>query len=247
MNNNDLGYEGTPKIPDSDYRVHDPDRPQPPVVHPGKASKKGSIRPPSDAVILFDGTSLEKWKDRNGDPAKWNVEENYMEVSPGKGDILTREKFGDCQLHLEWASPTEINGDGQGRGNSGVFMMDRYEIQVLDCYDNPTYADGMAGAVYGQKPPLVNACRKPGEWQTYDIIWIAPRFSKGELKSLARLTLLHNNIIVQHNTKVLGPTTHKDVLDYEPHPAKEPLRLQDHGDRIRFRNLWYRPLNNSND
>jgi hypothetical protein len=163
-------------------------------------------------------------------------------VAPRTGDIETREHFGDCQLHLEWAAPAEVSGNSQGRGNSGVFLMGRYEIQVLDCYDNPTYADGTTAAIYGQHPPLVNACRRPGEWQTYDIIWTMPRFEGDRLVSPAYVTMLHNGVLVHNHREVLGLTAHRRSTPYAPHPPAGPLRLQDHGNPTRFRNIWYRPL-----
>lgn len=165
-----------------------------------------------------------------------------MEVVPGTGDIQTKVHFGDCQLHLEWAAPAVVKGEGQGRGNSGVFLMGRYEIQVLDCYQNLTYPDGITAAIYGQYPPLVNACRKPGEWQTFDIIWLASRFDGDKLLRPAIVTVLHNGIVVHHATEPMGPTGHRIVPQYEPHPPVGPLRLQDHGDLVRYRNIWYRPL-----
>ncbi|MBV9850143.1 MAG: DUF1080 domain-containing protein, partial [Armatimonadetes bacterium] len=161
---------------------------------------------------------------------------------PGAGDIQTHAHFGDCQLHLEWRAPDYVKGDGQGRGNSGVFLMGRYEIQVLDCYQNPTYPDGTTGAIYGQYPPLVNACRRPGEWQTYDILWEAPRFDGDRLARPARVTVLLNGVVLHHAQELQGPTQHRQQASYQPHPAQGPLRLQDHGDLVRYRNIWYRPL-----
>jgi hypothetical protein len=235
-----FGYEDTPFLPGSKWRVHDGNRPQPPVVTPGKTFGE----PPSDAVVLFDGTDLSKWRSvRDGGPAGWKVENGYMEVVPGTGDIQTVEEFGDCQLHLEWMAEFPPKAEGQGRSNSGVFLMGRYEIQVLDCYQNTTYPDGITAAVYGQYPPLVNACKPPGEWQTYDIIWIAPRFSDdGKLIRPAYLTVFHNGVVVHYHTPLLGPTGHRILPKYQPHPPVGPLRLQDHGDRVRYRNIWYRPL-----
>ncbi len=232
-----LGYTDTPFIPGSPYRVHDQDRPQPRIVDPGTAEI-----PPSDAVALFDGKSLDGWIKSNGEPAAWNLDNGAMEVEPRSGNIRTRAEFGSCQLHLELNEPAEITGDSQGRGNSGVFLMGRYEIQVLDNYDNPTYADGTMGAVYGQCPPLVNACRKPGAWQSYDIIWEAPVFSDDKLVTPAYVTVLLNGILLHHHRELQGPTKHRETTCYEPHPAVGPLELQDHGDRVRFRNIWYRPL-----
>jgi hypothetical protein len=215
------------------------------VIWPGWFStQEAPGEPPSDAIILFDGKDLSKWVSvKDGSPARWKVENGYMEVVAGTGDIQTVEEFGDCQLHIEWAAPAEVRGEGQGRGNSGVFLMGRYEIQVLDCYENPTYADGTTAAVYGQYPPLVNACRKPGEWQVYDIIWLAPRFDEnGNLIRPAYVTVFHNGVVVHYHTPLFGPTTHRATLPYQPHPPVGPLRLQDHGDPVRYRNIWYRPL-----
>jgi hypothetical protein len=239
-----LGYDDTPIIPGTNYHVHDGNRPQPRVVQPGTLSTQETPgTPPSDAVILFDGTDLSKWeKESAGGDAGWKVENGYMEVIPGAGGIRTREEFGDCQLHLEWAAPEVVKGESQGRGNSGVFLMGRYEIQVLDCYDNPTYADGTTAAVYGQFPPLVNACRKPGEWQTYDIIWEGPRFEGETLTRPARVTVIHNGVVVHHAVELQGPTHHRQTASYSPQPEVGPLSLQDHGDLVRFRNIWYRPL-----
>jgi len=234
-----LGYEDTPFLPGQKWRVHDSKRPQPPVITP--ASILGN--PPSDAIILFDGKDLSKWRSAwTGGPARWKVENGYMEIVPGTGDIQTVEEFGDCQLHIEWMIPEDVKGSGQGRGNSGIFLMGRYEIQVLDSYENQTYADGMAAAIYGQYPPLVNACRKPGEWQTYDIVWIAPRFEGEKLVRPGYLTLIHNGVVVHYHTPVMGLTLHRRFPTYRPHPPVGPLRIQDHGFRVRFRNIWYRPL-----
>jgi hypothetical protein len=212
------------------------------VITPGTASTDDAAgRPPSDAVVLFDGTDLSKWTGKDGE-AKWKVENGYMEVVPGTGGIETKDAFGDCQLHVEWAEPTVIKGEGQGRGNSGVFLMGKYEIQVLDCYENPTYPDGTTGGIYGQYPPLVNACRKPGEWQTYDIIWVGPRFEDGKLVSPAKVTVIMNGVVIHHCKELQGPTQHRQLAEYVEHPATGPLSLQDHGDLVRFRNIWYRPL-----
>jgi hypothetical protein len=238
------GYDDTPIIPGTNWRVHDNTRPQPWIVAPGTAcSEEVLLSPPSDAVILFDGTDLSGWiSTADGTPAGWKVENGYMEVVPGTGYIQTREEFGDCQLHLEFAAPTEIKGESQGRGNSGVFLMGLYEIQVLDCYENPTYADGTTGALYGQFPPLVNACRRPGEWQSYDVIWEGPRFDGDQVTRLARITVMLNGVLLHHATELRGPTAHKVVTEYEPHAETGPLALQDHSDLVRFRNIWYRPL-----
>jgi len=238
-----LGYSDTPIIPGTNYRVHDGNRPQPRVITPGTPStQERAGRAPSDAIVLFDGTTLDKWASMDGSPARWKLENGYLEVVPKTGNIRTKTEFGDCQLHLEWAAPTVVKGESQGRGNSGVFLMGLYEIQVLDCYDNPTYPDGTTAAIYGQYPPLVNACRQPGDWQTYDIVWVAPRFSGERLLSPARVTVFHNGIVVHHATELQGPTRHRQTTSYTPHPPLGPLVLQDHGDLVRYRNIWYREL-----
>ena len=240
-----LGYDDTPLLPNSKYHVHDGNRPFPPVVAPGTPSEIAGTpgMPPGDAVILFDGQSLDGWETAaDGSAAAWKVENGYMEVVPKSGSIRSKKQFGDCQLHVEWAAPVEIKGDSQGRGNSGIFLMGLYEVQVLDCYDNPTYADGVTGGIYGQWPPLANACRKPGEWQTYDIIWEAPRFEQNKLVRPAFVTVLLNGIVIQNHTQLIGPTTYRDTLPYKPHPPQGPLELQDHSNPVRFRNIWYRQL-----
>ena len=240
MTQSQIGYDDTPMIPGSKWRVHDSKRPQPRVVAP--AAQATPFAPPSDAVVLFDGANLSKWESMDNGPAPWMVQDGYMEVVPKSGGIRTKETFGDCQLHIEWAAPKVIEGESQGRGNSGVFLMERYEIQVLDCFNNPTYADGSTAGIYGEYPPLVNACRKPGEWHTYDIVWIAPRFEGADLASPARVTVFHNGIVVHHDQALFGPTTHRAVLPYEAHPPEGHLMLQDHTNPVRFRNIWYRPL-----
>jgi hypothetical protein len=230
-----VGYSDTPQLPGQKWRVHDIARPQPNVVTPGAAGAA-----PSDAVVLFDGKDLSAWK--SGDQAAgWKVEGGYAEVN-GSGNIETRAEFGDCQLHVEWMAPAEPKGSSQERGNSGVFLLDRYEVQVLDSYANVTYADGQAAALYGQFPPLVNACRKPGEWQSYEIVFRAPRFADGRLVAPARVTVFHNGVLVHHDQELLGPTAHRSLPRYEPHPDRGPIRLQDHGNPVRYRNLWIRPL-----
>jgi Domain of Unknown Function (DUF1080) len=232
------GYRDTPKLPDG-WRVHDADRPRPPVVTPAPAG--GPIAPPADAVVLFDGSKLDAFRS-GGDAAKWLLADGAMVVN-GTGDIETAAEFGDCQLHVEWASPAEVKGESQGRGNSGVFFFGRYEVQILDSYDNPSYADGQAAALYGQKPPLVNVCRKPGEWQTYDILFRAPRFhADGTLQHPARVTVIHNGVVVQLDEALLGATSHRGVARYEAHGERGSIRLQDHGNPVRFRNIWLRPL-----
>jgi hypothetical protein len=238
-----FGYEDTPIIPGTRFRVHDGTRPQPRVVSPGTASTQEQPgEPPSDAIILFAGIDLSQWGSVKGGAATWKVENGYMEVIPGTGDIRTRAWFGDCQLHLEWTVPAVIKGEGQERGNSGVLLMGLYELQVLDGYENPTYPDGTTAAIYGQYPPLVNACRGPGQWQYYDIIWTAPRFDSDRLVSPASVTVLHNGVVVHNYTVLLGPTQHRRLGAYRPHPPTGPLQLQDHGTSVRYRNIWYRQL-----
>ena len=198
--------------------------------------------PPSDAIVLFDGKDLSKWKNDKGDDAKWRVEDGAAIVN-GAGSILTKEEFGDCQLHVEWAAPAEVKGSGQGRGNSGVYLQSRYEIQVLDSYNNKTYYHGQAGGVYKQYAPLVNACRKPGEWQTYDIVYHAPRFdADGKVTQRATITVLHNGVLIQDHVEILGLTNPAGAPKYIAHPLKQPILLQDHGNPVRYRNIWIRPL-----
>ncbi|MEO6596345.1 MAG: DUF1080 domain-containing protein [Planctomycetota bacterium] len=233
------GYRDTPKLPNG-WRVHDAARPRPPVVDPGPApTARDAV--PADAIVLFDGRNLDAFRGPAGD-AKWVIADGVMQIN-GTGDITSKAEFGDCQLHVEWASPKPAKGDSQGRGNSGIFFFGRYEVQVLDSFDNPTYADGQAAALYGQVPPMVNACRPPGEWQSYDIVFIAPRFgADGKLTTPARVTVFHNGVLVHLDQELLGGTAHKALPRYEAHGEKGPLRLQDHGDPVRFRNLWVRPL-----
>ncbi|HEX9344613.1 MAG TPA: DUF1080 domain-containing protein [Candidatus Acidoferrum sp.] len=229
---------------DSRWKIHDTDRPVPPVINAGTPSTQDSPgRPPSDAVVLFDGKDLSHWSHKDGSPAKWKVEQGYAEVVAKTGNIYTREAFGDCQLHVEFAEPVPPKGESQERGNSGVFLMGLYEIQVLDSYENKTYADGQAASVYGQYPPLVNASRPPGQWQSYDILFHGPRFDKdGKLLRPARVTVLHNGVLVQDNVELTGPTAHKARPPYSPQPEKLPLALQDHGNSVRYRNIWIREL-----
>lgn len=234
-----IGYSDTPQLPHSKWKVHDIDRPRPAVVEP--AAEPGG--PPSDAIVLFDGSTLDQWVDKDGNPAAWKLVDGAMEIN-NTGDIFTKESFGDCQLHIEWRAPDPPVSNSQHRGNSGIFLMNRYEIQVLDCYDNLTYADGQAGGLYGQYPPLVNASRKPGEWQTYDIILRAPRFRDGELQQPGILTVIHNGVVTLNAVEILGSSGHKTVATYRAHEAAAPIRLQDHKDRqpLRYRNIWIRPI-----
>lgn len=226
------------------WKIHDRSRPHPRIVDPGTASTQNQPgQPPSDAIILFDGKGLSQWRSMDGSPAKWKIKDGYIETVGGAGYIRTVQKFGDCQLHVEWTAPLPVKGNGQGRGNSGVFLMGKYEVQVLDSYQNKTYADGQAAAVYGQYPPQVNACRPPGQWQTYDIIFHRPRFDEtGELLRPARMTVLHNGVLVQDNVELLGPTRWVHRPSYQLHPDKLPLSLQDHGNPVRYRNIWIREL-----
>lgn len=228
------GYTDTPNIPGSRWKVHDSTRPYPEVVTP---AAHGAA--PSDAIVLFDGSDLDAWQANDGAAPGWKVADGFMEVA--QGGIKTKQAFGDCQLHIEWAAPTELEGAGQGRGNSGVFFMERYEIQVLDSYENPTYPDGQASSLYGQFPPLVNASRPPGEWQTYDIVFTAPRFEGERLITPAKVTVFHNGVCVHHARELHGPTAHKTTRGYEPH-GEAALSLQNHGNPVRYRNIWIREL-----
>lgn len=224
-----------------EWAVHDPVRPMPPVVDPGPAGPPLSA--PADAIVLFDGKDLSEWTDRKGQPPRWKVEKGHMEVVAKTGSLVSMKKFGDCQLHIEWMAPLPVKGEGQGRGNSGVFFMGIYEVQILDCFENTTYADGMTASLYGQYPPLVNACRPPGEWQTYEIIFHRPRFDDaGIILSPARMTVFHNGILVHDNQALTGPTQHKARPPYKKHADKLSLSLQDHGNPVRFRNIWLREL-----
>jgi len=225
--------------------VHDRNRPMPPVVEPGTASTTEQPgEAPSDAVVLFDGKDLSRWCNMDGNPTKWIVRDGYMECLKGSGYVRTKQNFGDCQLHVEWATPKKVEGNGQGRGNSGVFLgRDRYEVQVLDSHNNTTYADGSAGSIYGQYPPLVNASLRPGDWQAYDIIYTAPRFdAEGKLLSPTRLTVFHNGVLIQNNVELTGPTSWIDRGPYVAHPEKQSICFQDHGNPVRYRNIWVREL-----
>ncbi len=242
-----LGYTDTPMLPGGKWHVHDPNRSQPTVVKPGTPStQKKSGKAPSDAVVLFDGTNLSKWRTGKGNASGWTVEDGTMVVPPKNtengGDIWTRDEFGDCQVHIEWAAPTPPKGDSQERGNSGLFFFGIYELQILDSYENKTYPDGQAASIYGQQPPLANASRKPGDWQVYDIAFTAPRFKDGKVEQPAYITVFHNGILVQNHVAILGTSGHKTLASYKPHGAQGPLKLQDHNDPVRFRNIWVRPL-----
>lgn len=238
------GYTDTPFLPGGKWRVHDDARPRPEVVEPGKTASSA----PADAIVLFDGSNLDEWvMEKNESPADWIVKDGYMEVPPkGQGVggyIKTKREFGDIQLHVEFATPEKIEGHSQGRGNSGVFLLGGYEIQVLDSYENKSYADGQASAIYGYKPPLVNASRPPGEWQTYEIIFEAPKWdSEGNLLKRAHVTVLHNGVLTHHRQDFLGPSGHKRVANYNQIREKGPIKLQNHSNPTRFRNIWVREL-----
>ena len=238
------GYSDTPVLPGQKWKVHDIDRPRPTQITPG--AQPGM--PPSDAIVLFDGKDLSHWLEDGGKnkvrgvAATWKVENGYTEVVSGSGSIYTKEKFGDMQLHLEWAAPSEIDGTSQWRGNSGILLMNQYEIQVLDSWNNPTYADGQAGAIYGQWPPLVNAARKPGEWQTYDIMFEAPVWEGTNLIKPAFVTVILNGALLHHRKEITGRMAHRVVGTYARHAAEMPLGLQNHDTLVRYRNIWARRI-----
>nr|WP_313436465.1 DUF1080 domain-containing protein [Novosphingobium sp.] len=235
------GFKDTPMLPGGQWHVHDPDRPAPAVVTPAPASGGA----PSDAVVLFSGTSLDAWR---GERGPWTVENGVMTVpsraqSGGENNLISRQAFGDVQLHLEFRSPNPPEKSSQDRGNSGIWFMQRYEVQILDSYRNPTYADGTVGAVYAWKPPLVNPSRPPGEWQSYDIVFERPRFdAKGGLVRPAYVTVLLNGVLVQNHQAMLGTTAWRKVAQYQAHGDKAPIQLQDHDSPVSFRNIWVRPL-----
>jgi hypothetical protein len=223
------------------WPVHSMERPRPPVVRPGPPGPPAA--PPGDAVVLFDGRSLDAWEHATGGAARWALSDRHLLVVGGSGNLQTRQRFGDLQLHLEWMAPAPPRGDGQGRGNSGVYLMGLYEIQVLDSYQNDTYPDGQAGALYGQHPPLVNASRPPGEWQSYDVLFRRPRFRRdGSLDQPGRVTVLHNGVLVHDQAAFTGRTVHGREAAYQAHEDRLPLMLQDHGDPVRYRNIWVREL-----
>ncbi|HLJ51484.1 MAG TPA: DUF1080 domain-containing protein [Bryobacteraceae bacterium] len=238
------GYTDTPQLPGQKWRVHDATRPRPLKIAPGLPLL--DEHPPSDAIVLFDGKDLSQWTQmRSGQPQDpvWKVENGYVEIVPRTGRLVTKDKFGDCQLHIEWMVPQGAKGSGQSRGNSGVELMTRYEIQVLESYENLTYADGQAAAIYGTWPPLVNASRPEGQWNVYDIFFEAPVFEGDKVVKRACVTVVHNGVLVQNHKEFLGTSTHARVAQYTPHAAEEPLSLQDHGEVVRFRNIWIRRLN----
>ncbi len=233
--------------PTGRWMVHDESRPAPPVIRPGTCgAPTPAAKPPSDAVILFDGKDLANWSDEKGQPSKWIVRDGYMESVKGAGYVRTRQEFGSCQLHVEFATPSTVSGTGQGRGNSGVFLHGMYEIQVLDSFENSTYPDGQCGALYGRAVPLVNACCRPGEWQTYDVVYHRPIFdAAGKVQKRALFTVLHNGVLIQDGVELQGGTgwigPHA-VTEYVKHGDKGPLMFQDHSNPVRFRNVWIREL-----
>jgi hypothetical protein len=219
------------------WQVHDMRRPEPRVIDPGPIDGM-----PSDAIILFDGSNLNEWESVKGGDACWKVAKGYMEVVAKRGSIQTKRSFGDCQLHVEWATAGKVSCEGQHRSNSGVFLMGLYELQVLDSFESSTYPDGQAGAIYGQKPPLVNVCRGPGEWQSYDVVFHRPIFKGSKIVKPATMTAFQNGVLVQDNYQLKGKTKHKKEAFYEVHADKLPLQLQDHKDAVRYRNIWIREI-----
>lgn len=238
------GYSDTPQLPNQKWKVHDLERARPEKVTPAPYAEQV---PPADAIVLFDGKDLSKWvqRSRSGGsvgPAQWKVENGYFEILPKTGRLATKDSFGDCQLHVEWMVPKEAKGNGQSIGNSGVELMGRYEIQVLESNSHLTYADGGAGAIYGVWPPLVNASRPQGEWNVYDIVFQAPRFDGDKLLKPATITVFWNGVLVQDHKEYLGTTVWRKVGQYAAHPAEQPLTLQDHDQAVRYKNIWVRKL-----
>ena len=229
------------------WMVHDESRPAPPVITPGTCSTQALPGlAPSDAIVLFDGSDLSNWTDDKGQPSKWIVRDGYMESVKRAGYVRSRREFGSCQLHVEFATPSVVTGSSQGRGNSGVFLQGMYEIQVLDSFENKTYPDGQCGALYGRAVPLVNASRKPGQWQSYDVIYHRPVFDQaGKVSKRAIFTVFHNGVLIQDHVELTGGTnwiSAHAITDYVPHGDKGPLKLQDHDNPVRFRNIWVREL-----
>ncbi|MEP7353606.1 MAG: DUF1080 domain-containing protein [Acidobacteriota bacterium] len=242
--NNDLGYTDTPMLPGLPFHVHDPARPHPPQVTP--AAQSGGA--PSDAIVLFDGRDTSQWtlrppqNPRANAPQSWKLENGILEVAPNAGDMITKLTFGDMQLHVEWSAPAEVRGNSQNRGNSGIFLQGLYEVQVLDNWNNPTYADGQTGALYGQWPPLANPARKPGEWQTYDIFFEAARMDGDRMVKPAYVTVMLNGVLLHHHKELMGPTVHRELAKYTAQPPEGPLVLQDHQTPVRYRNIWARRI-----
>lgn len=228
------------------WLVHDINRPAPPVVTPGvEGTQEQPGKAPSDAIVLFNGTDLSEWTNERGGPARWIVRDGYMEAVRRAGGVKSKQSFGSCQLHIEFATPSRITGTSQGRGNSGVFLMSTYEVQILDSYENLTYPDGQCAALYGRNVPLVNACRQPGQWQSYDIIFHRPVFKGNEVVKKATFTVFHNGVLVHDHVELQGGTGWIDehtITNYSPHEDKLPIMLQDHNNPVRFRNIWIREL-----
>ncbi|MEL6895879.1 MAG: DUF1080 domain-containing protein [Planctomycetota bacterium] len=249
-----IGYTNNQQLPGMPWRIHDRNRPRPDAVQPGSVFRGGAAdskdpnyfsTAPSDAIVLFDGTNMKQWSHHKGDdlyPAAWNLNDGYMEVKRGAGSVHTIESFDSVQLHLQFQTPP-VKGSSQGRGNSGIKFYGLYEVQVLDSFNNPTYADGQAGAIYGQHPPLVNPSLPSQQWQTYDIIFNAPKFDlEGTLRRPASMTVLHNGVVVQNQTQLIGICRAGRVLDYPAHSPSGHIMLQDHGNPIRYRDIWVRRL-----
>lgn len=243
----DGAFYGDPPDQSHPWTIHDMNRAQPPRVEPGTfSSQQQPGKPPSDAIVLFDGSegAIANWQ-ADKTPAvdtNWVVKEGSLQCVPGSGYVRSKEEFGDCQLHIEWSAPSEVKGDSQGRGNSGVFLMGQVEVQVLDNYNNPTYADGFAGSVYGINPPMANPLQAPGEWQVYDIVFRRPLFKDGQQIDPGYLTVFVNGVLVQDHTPIDGGGGHRARSKTRPFPDQGPLKLQDHGNPVRYRNIWYRPL-----
>jgi hypothetical protein len=227
------GYNNTPMLPNSPWRVHDAKRPQPPMVAPGERPGQ----PPADAVVLFDGTNLDAWEGGRAE----SIEDGAINILKTDG-LRTKRSFGDCQLHIEWATPAKADAGPMSWGNSGVFFLGLHELQIIESHDSQIYADGIAGAIYGQTPPLANASRRPGEWQTFDAVFTAPRFDGEKLVAPARFTVFWNGVLVQLNTASLGPTQHLKLASYASRETTGPITLQKHGSAARYRNIWLRPL-----
>ncbi len=233
-----LGYEDGPFLPNSPWRVHDRKRPQPPLVAPGSAGLcPQAATPPSDAIVLFDGKNLSQWEGGN----EKGIENGCVNIVK-TGELRTKKHFGDCQLHVEWATPAKADGGNMQWGNSGVLFFGLYEVQIIESHDSHIYADGNAGAIYGQYPVLVNPARKPGQWQSFDIVFLAPRFDGKKLLRPAYLTVLFNGVLVQCHRAVLGAVAHRQLPAYKAPISQGPIQLQQHGSAVRFRNIWVRPL-----
>ncbi|MDZ8118466.1 3-keto-disaccharide hydrolase [Pontiella agarivorans] len=230
-------YSHTPLVPGSKYQVHQLDRPQPPRVIPGAYEEQAISAAPSDAIILFDGSSLDEFG-----KSDWTIVDDY--VVAGKKSLTTKRAFGDCQLHIEWRTPDPEIGEQMigNMGNSGIYFMWMYELQIYDSYSSKNYPDGSAGAIYGQTPPLVNVCRRPREWQTYDIIFTAPIFDGDQLLKPARMTVFHNGVLIQNDTEILGKTEHQKAPAYKPHGPIGPIGLQGYKSPVEYRNIWIRDL-----